>query len=802
MKYILIVRKLVLNNNIYYQVLDKAIGNSISDNYIKVVESNDYNEHKLGEINSLPNSTIGYVEIDEDFYKKLDLDNYLFFKDINNELNIIDDYKEENAVVYEFYKRFQDFKLIPDYDIEELIKEARSNLQKKIIDQDEAIERILTKIYNNQMFYEADLDYLDLKANKSNILLMGPYGSGKTTIKNIIKNSFDPIPIIEHKLIGDYKQDLTEIIRKLILQADGNMYLAERGIVIFDGINSFSSKFIDTDTESINIYLDTLEKILESSIVNIRFQDDKVVSFNYSLITNFCIVDVNYDYGEDDNKDDIYYSRIDSATLLELGFNPSFLIDCFDNEIIFTKEVDYDMAYSILKNKDISPLYKIKKSLENKGKTVQVSNDFSEKLIKFGLEFNEGMAGIIRTLKYVIQDKSISDKVITFNGDDFKKLKVGTCYVDSEDYEYTEETVKKKDLKQKEINDSLTVDVKNKTINGLSRKQTINLIKEKIKGQDEQIFNLVNTFFEFVLNKRTLSDFEYKETKDNILLIGGTGVGKTAIIETLSRIFSIPFKRVDATNYSGAGLVGNDIDSIFKELVDSCGGDPKRAENGIIFLDELDKIASNFDRADIGKGVQNALLTVVEGSIRTINPDHKEYFKPYDIDTSKILFIGAGAFEGINEIRNLRVKKQKNGTTLGFKEQKQDTVVNENITTDDIASYGIDRQLAGRLSNIINLNILGEEALYDIINSEQGYVNLKLKSYSESGVKIKMSEGFKKKLAKVSYDDKKGARSIKTVFKRVLNEIDKNNLDDDLEEVLLDDNSLDDYKSIQYVKKR
>ena len=153
--------------------------------------------------------------------------------------------------------------------------------------------------------------------------------------------------------------------------------------------------------------------------------------------------------------------------------------------------------------------------------------------------------------------------------------------------------------------------------------------------------------------------------------------------------------------------------------------------------------------------------------------------------------------------QNCRVrKKEKTGSSLGFKQEKEAKVINEEITTDDIAKYGIDRQLVGRFPNIIKLNLLGEETLYNIVNSEQGYVNLKVKSYELSGVKIEMSEGFKRSLAKIAYQDKKGARSIRTAFKRVLNEIDRNNLDDSVEEVILDDNSLEDFKTIQYVKKR
>lgn len=808
MKYALILRKLIIDGNVYYQALDKVVCDLVEEEFFKVIEGNNFLDEKLMPIDDIESGDIGYYEVDEELYKGINLNETKFFKDINNTICIIEDFKEESDVVYNFFKTFHDFKLVPDYNIDEIIKNTSDNLKERILGQDDSINRILSKIYNNQMFFESDLDILDMRNNKSNILLVGPFGTGKTTIKEVLKECIETIPVVEYKLTGDYAKDIAEIVRKLIFASNGNMYLAERGIVIFDGINSMSSRFVDTDNNTINIYIDTLSKILESTNLNIRFSDGRLLEFNYSLITNICIVDMDYDYQEDiSDPNDVYYFRINSSNFLELGFTPDMLVDLFDHEIIFMNEMTYDLSVNILKDKNISPLYKIKKSLENKGKVVRISHDFVDSLVTYAIEYNEGFTGILKILKYLVQSKNISSKTVTFKSEDIDSLKIGTIYNEYTDDDYDEDykpvNVSKKKV-TKDIDDSLKVNLSNKTINGLTRKDVIELIKKNIKGQDEQIFSIVNAFYTHVFNKRKdFSTSEYRKLKDNLLIIGGTGVGKTSIIENLVRIFNVPFKREDATRYSGTGIVGDDVSSMLKDLVDVCNGDTKKAEHGIIFIDELDKIASSFDRVDIGKDVQNALLTLVEGNEVTIRPDQKEYFQPYTFDTSNVLFIGAGAFEGIENIRKARVKNEKTGSKLGFQIDDKEKFVNEKITINDLNSYGMSTQLMARLSNVVNLNTLDESILFDIIeNSEDGYVNLQKKSYEYDGVKIEMSEGFKRNLAKRSFQDKKGARSIKTIFKRVLDEIDKNLLDDEIDTVILDDNSLEDYKNIQYVKKK
>ena len=592
MKYALLMRKLIINGNTYYQVLDKVICEGIEFDYINVLEGEpNYVNLKFDSIYHIDSKEIGYFEIDEEFYNQYENNASTFFKKVNNGIESIQDANEEINVLYEFFKTFKDFPIIPDYNIYELIKKLEFDLKRKLIGQDEAIFKFISKLYNNQMFFESDIDYSEMYKNKSNILLMGPIGTGKTSIKEILKDNLSPIPIIEHKITGNFEKDIFQIIKKLIISANENMFLAERGIVIFDGLDSLSGKIVDMDNMSVNIYLETLERILKTTKIYARMSDGDVLEFNYSLVTNICIIDIDYDYDSSiKKKDECFYSRISPDTLMELGITPDLLIDSFDDEIIFMNEMTKELAIRILKDKNISPLYILKRSLESKGKTVKISKDFAEELIDFGLDLNEGFTGITRALKYVLQSKNIDSKVITFKADDFCDLKIGTTYmiINDSSTSYNKSNDRKK---SKKIDDFLDVDIKKRTINKLTKKQTVERIKEKIKGQDEHVFNVVNTFYEFVFNKRTLSDIEFKEVKDNILLIGGTGVGKTAIIETLARIFSIPYKRVDATNYSSTGLVGNDVDSILKELVDSCGGDPRKAEHAIVFLDDFDKIA-------------------------------------------------------------------------------------------------------------------------------------------------------------------------------------------------------------------
>ena len=346
MKYALIFRKLIVNNIVYYQAINKVSGIEIEDNRLHVT-SGIYENQDISSMFS--NDFLVYFEIAEDTYQNINVDKTLFFKKVKNQILPLNDFQEENSVLMAFYRQFHDFRLIPDYDLNALIERSRVMLEKRIVGQDKAISKILKKIYNNQMFFQSDLDYNDILRGKSNILVLGPIGTGKSTIKDILMETLDPIPVVSYSLTGNYQTDITEIIQKLYMASDGNLFLAEHGIVVFDDINKYMG--VDLDC-----YLKIIKQIVKAKLIYLRNQDNNLISFDYSKITNICIVDNDYDYDSSLNED-CFYTRISEESLEELGLNFEFLNEQFDGEIVFMEEMTDDLALKILKNKDVSHLY-------------------------------------------------------------------------------------------------------------------------------------------------------------------------------------------------------------------------------------------------------------------------------------------------------------------------------------------------------------------------------------------------------------------------------------------------------------
>ena len=786
MKYALIFRKLIVNNIVYYQAINKVSGIEIEDNRLHVT-SGIYENQDISSMFS--NDFLVYFEIAEDTYQNINVDKTLFFKKVKNQILPLNDLQEENSVLMAFYRQFRDFRLIPDYDLNALIEKSRVMLEKRIVGQDKAISKILKKIYNNQMFFQSDLDYNDILRGKSNILVLGPFGTGKSTIKDILMETLDPIPVVSYSLTGNYQTDITEIIQKLYMASDGNLFLAEHGIVVFDDINKYMG--VDLDC-----YLKIIKQIVKAKLIYLRNQDNNLISFDYSKITNICIVDNDYDYDSYLNED-CFYTRISEESLEEIGLNFEFLNEQFDGEIVFMEEMTYDLALKILKNKDISPLYAIKRVLELQGKKVRVSKNFVSELINYGLGSGDGFTGIVRLLKSLFQSKDLKRSVIYFQEEDFQKVNVGTILALDEDEEY---------LPSKNVADSskydLKVNVKKGTINNLTVLDTVLKIKENIKGQDEQIFFFVNAFYEHIMARyKGFTNHELNQLKSNVLLIGPTGVGKTAIVSNLARIFNLPFQRAIAPRYSQSGYVGANVDSILNDLVEAAGGDIKKAEQGILYIDEVDKISATYDKVDMGLGVQHELLTLIEGDKRTIKiPD---MFNPeLTFDTSNLFVVATGAFDGLDKIVKQRVKKELGADKIGFTNEKN-VVSSSKITSDDLCQYGFDRQFVARFPNRIRLNNLNEDIFYQIVNdSKDGYIKLVLKSYRKSGVVVSLSEGFKRMLAKKAFEKKEGVRAIKGVFEDIKAVIDYNIQTENISEVILDENSFEEPKNIIFIKKR
>ncbi len=785
----IVLRKLIIDGIEYYQSIDKFEGNRIDEKSV-IVSEGIYEGMTLESIDDA-NGSLVYVEISKEDYENVNIEYPIYFEQKDTLEEIKDPFLLAN-IVSSFYKKYQDFPIMPNYKIDDLIKKARNNIKRNCLGQDVAIKKILYKILNNNMAINSDIDKNSLDQLKSNILVMGPYGVGKTTIKNSLMTSLDPIPVVEISLTGDYSTDIKTIIRKLITSADGNMFLAVLGIVVYDNINMDNSSYDEnSDMVPKNVYIEELKRIMASTTITTIGEDNIMRNFDMSRLTHLCFLDMPY---TDSKKDGIYYTKVHSDDFMLFGIEPDFL-DYFDGEIIYMQEMNSKLAKKILLDKIISPLNNIKMMYEKMDKKVTFTEDFVDHLIEVGLSFEMGFEGIIKILKYLNQSSKLLEKNICFKKEDIDALKIGSMLYS--DYD-KEENYYKED-------NALKVDLINRTINGLTVKDTVNLIKENIEGQDEAIFTLVNAFYNHVFNKnKSFNSFDLKQLKENVLFIGSTGVGKTAIVENLTRIFNITYVREIATRYSQTGYVGSSVDDMLLDLVKAAKGDMQKAQNGILYIDEIDKINKKDGQGlDMGLSVQNDLLTLIEGDKR--NVEAKEQGRTNILfDTSGLFIIATGAFDGLDEIVKRRVKQQlTNGNTLGFTTNTNPVDVNYNITNNDLYEYGYDKQFIARFSNKVKLNNLSEEVIFNIINnSRNGYINLCRDSYQKSGITLKISDSFKKKLASKVLKQEEGARGIKSLFSPIKQAIDYNLQDGDIGEIILDEEALDDPKKIMYIKKK
>ena len=316
-------------------------------------------------------------------------------------------------------------------------------------------------------------------------------------------------------------------------------------------------------------------------------------------------------------------------------------------------------------------------------------------------------------------------------------------------------------------------------INLLTPEEIKAFLDEYVIGQDEAKKVLSVAVYNHYKRIMAGSDLGVDLQKSNILMLGPTGCGKTLLAQTLAKILNVPFAIADATALTEAGYVGEDVESILLKVIQAADGDIERAEHGIIYIDEIDKITRKSENPSItrdvsGEGVQQALLKIIEGTVASVPPQggrkhpHQELIQ---IDTTNILFICGGAFEGIDKIIETRLDKKSIGfnAEIAKKHEEDVDVLLHQVLPQDLVKFGLIPELVGRVPVTVSLDLLDKEALIRILTEPKSSLVKQYQKLMElDGVKLEFDKAALDAIAETSLARKTGARGLRAIMEDIM----------------------------------